>query len=114
MRTSFHHQPEAQHPDLMMTIAPQPDLRAFVSSRDFSLIFSIHSGRRLAALVTRRQVLSGLKAVMLAAMRAVFGPKSFSYTSPRWLTRNVITPEFLYSAGYATNAKPPIILPRTV
>jgi hypothetical protein len=30
-----------------------------------------------------------------------------------WLTMNVMTPEFLYSAGEVTTAKPPIIWPLT-
>jgi hypothetical protein len=30
-----------------------------------------------------------------------------------WLTMHVMTPEFLYSAGEATTAKPPIIWPLT-
>src|SRR5262249_3707959 len=60
------------------------------------------------------QLLSGLKAFMAPARVAVVGPRSFSYTTPSWLTMNVITPETPYWAGYATIPKPPIIWPRTM
>src|SRR5512143_78111 len=45
------------------------------------------------------QVLSGLKRVILPARPAVFGPRSFWYTTPSWLTMKVITPEEPYFAG---------------
>jgi hypothetical protein len=39
---------------------------------------------------------------MVLASFAVPGPRSLSYTIPSWVTAKVITPEDLYSAGYAT------------
>ena len=38
-------------------------------------------------------------------------PRSFSKTTPLWVTTNVLTPDEWYSAGYATNLKPLVLLP---
>ena len=59
------------------------------------------------------QVESGSKSFIDDAIFAVFGPRSFEKTSPSWFTRKVMIPEFPYSAGHATSAKPPIMRPRT-
>ncbi len=45
------------------------------------------------------QVELGLYSFIALARTSVFLPRSFSYTTPSWLTRNVITPDDLYSAG---------------
>src|SRR5262249_17388817 len=37
--------------------------------------------------------LSGSNEVMLLTMASVFSPRSFSYTTPEWLTMKVTTPE---------------------
>ena len=50
---------------------------------------------------------------MAFAVFAVFGPRSFWYTTPSWFTINVFTPETAYVAGYATTANPPTIFPFT-
>src|SRR3974390_377715 len=42
---------------------------------------------------------------------SVLFPRSFSYKTPSAPTTKVFTPDERYSAGYATNAKPPVILP---
>src|SRR5262249_47948915 len=60
------------------------------------------------------QLLSGLNAFMAPARVAVVGPRSFSHTTPSWLTLNVITPETPYWGGSATSPKPRIIWPRTM
>ena len=52
------------------------------------------------------------RSIFLNSSRVV-GPKSFSYTTPSWLTMKVFTPVTSYSAGAATRAKPPIITPLT-
>src|SRR5512139_3901527 len=67
-----------------------------------------HSGLYYRASV---QVASGLYSCIALAISAVRGPRSFWYTLPWWLTRNVMTPVFPYSAGKATRAKPAIMLP---
>src|SRR4029079_6881843 len=59
-------------------------------------------------------VSSGLNEVVREAILVVSLPRSFSYTAPSWLIRNVVMPEFSYSAGQAISAKPPIILPSTM
>jgi len=41
----------------------------------------------------------GLYSFIALARASVFLPRSFSYTTPSWLTTNVITPDDLYSAG---------------
>src|SRR6516162_4970614 len=45
------------------------------------------------------------------AIVSVLFPRSFSYKTPSAPTTKVFTPDERYSAGYATNAKPPVILP---
>jgi len=61
----------------------------------------------------RFQLLSGLNFVIFCTAAAVSGPRSFSNTTPSWLTMKVITPEFSYDAGQAMSANPPIIRPCT-
>ena len=51
------------------------------------------------SVATRFHVRSGLNVDMSKAICTVRGPRSFSYTSPLWLTTNVITPELPYCAG---------------
>src|SRR5262249_43031572 len=60
---------------------------------------------------TLRQVLSGLKSFISAASFSVSFPRSFWKTTSSWLTTKVTTPVLRYSAGQATRAKPPSILP---
>src|ERR1700693_2143024 len=57
---------------------------------------------------------SGLYSFMALARTSVFSPRSLWYTTPFAPTINVITPDDLYSPGYATKAKPPVILPFTM
>src|SRR5512141_1593144 len=56
-------------------------------------------------------VASGLYSCIAFAISVVRGPRSFWYTLPWWLTRNVMTPVFRYSAGNATRANPAIMFP---
>jgi hypothetical protein len=58
------------------------------------------------------QVESGSNRAIALARAAVSGPRSFSYTTPSWLTVKVITPVSPYLTGHATAAKPPILRPR--
>src|SRR5437773_9515558 len=55
------------------------------------------------------QLASGLNVFMARPRARVFGPRSFWYTTPSWLTMKVITPETPYCAGKATSAKPAIM-----
>ena len=63
---------------------------------------------------TRIQESSGSKRVTGAGVLPPAGSISFSYTAPLWFTMNVWIPVTPYSAGQATKANPPIILPPTV
>src|SRR5437870_1773868 len=49
------------------------------------------------------QLASGLNIFMARPRARVFGPRSFWYTTPSWLTMKVITPETPYCAGKATS-----------
>src|SRR5262249_26995539 len=71
------------------------------------------AGAVSSAFCTRVQVESGSKRLIARALAAVSRPRSFSNTTPSWFTMKVMIPELPYSAGYATSAKRPIILPRT-
>jgi len=51
-------------------------------------------------------------AFIFGADVVVPGPRSFSYTTPSWLTRKVMTPEDWYSAGYATRVRLSFVLLR--
>ena len=59
----------------------------------------------------RDHVTSGSNVVMPMAMLAVFGPRSFWYTSPSGPTMNVMMPLDSNTAGQATNTKSPVIRP---
>src|SRR5580700_4481151 len=49
---------------------------------------------------------------IFGASVSVLGPKSFSWTTPSWVTMKVITPDDSYSAGCATRAAAAVFLPR--
>src|SRR5262245_13570886 len=57
--------------------------------------------------------LSGLNRIMSLNAWSVAGPRSFSKTTPSWLTIKVLIPVTPYWAGAATRAKPPIMTPLT-
>ena len=57
------------------------------------------------------QVASGAYAVIAFTACGVPGPRSFWKTMLFWFTRKVMIPLAPYSAGHATSAWPPVILP---
>src|SRR6266850_304068 len=69
--------------------------------------------RALVMAVVFCHVRSGLYVFIASAIWGVFGPRSFWYTTPSWLTMNVMIPETPYLAGKATSANPPIMCPLT-
>jgi hypothetical protein len=74
---------------------------------------STHSSQRdqaVGAPPATCQLESGLRFVKAGATLVVFGPRSFSYTTPSSVTMKVMIPDDPYSAGYATKAKPALFL----
>src|SRR5215467_1534628 len=65
-----------RHCDGKADLSSRPSI--YFGCQNVSLVPHFASVEGWAGSVTRRQVLSGLNAVMPAAMRAVFGPRSFS------------------------------------
>src|ERR1700756_1896136 len=59
----------------------------------------------------RCQLESSKSPLIFGATVFVSGPRSFSYTTPLLVTRNVMTPEDRYFAGYAISATRPVSLP---
>src|SRR6202521_4172829 len=55
-----------------------------------------------------------VRAFICGATVLVPGPRSFSKTTPLWVTTKVLTPDDWYSTGYATKVKPPFFLPRSL